>query len=38
MNLYYLDLILHLQGQALQYLVFWQLHLGFKLGDMQAAM
>jgi len=34
-NLYHLDLILHLQGQVLQYLASQCLHLCFMLGDMQ---
>jgi len=31
-NLHYLDLILHLQGQASQYLMLWHLHVFFKHG------
>jgi len=33
-NLYYMDLILHMQGQASQYLMLWCLNLGLILGDL----
>jgi len=37
-NLYHLDLILHMQGQMSQYLTLWLLRLCFKLWDMWVAM
>jgi len=36
-NLYYSDLMLHLQGQVLQYVALQYLHLGVILGNMQVA-